>query len=464
MIHFRCPRCGVRLKGREGSAGRKRTCPSCGGKIVVPPEALEPTPEVWNPDGAVPALAKARTKLSDSTRPETSGSSLGVPTTPEISSEDCSFLGPPSNEGDIGSLGTFRIQEILGSGATGIVFRAEDTQLRRLVALKVLRPAIAASAHSRQRFLREARAAAALDHENILTIYHVGEDRGIPWLAMKFLRGESLKDRVNRASLCLPATDVIRIGAEVADALSAAHAGGLVHRDVKPSNILLEEGTDRAKLIDFGLVMVENDGGQLTRMGCVVGTPAYMAPEQADGATVDHRSDLYSLGCVLYRASTGRVPFEGQNPIQVFLAQRTQTPAHPRELVPDLPPGLADLVMNLLAKDPAERPGSAQAVRDTLRALHPESCTITSERQETLAAARPVAEPPTSTSASTTENPWADVLIDSSESLVVTGDGPSSTTLRRRGKEKRVRWLWIALVASAAVLLSLLAVALLRGR
>jgi serine/threonine protein kinase len=441
---------------------------------------VEAAPELWNPDGAGPAPANVTSKASDSTRQEGCGSSLAMPIPSDSEAEDCSFLGPPLQEGDIGSLGPFRIHKVLGSGSTGIVFGAEDTVLRRLVALKVLRPAIAASAHSRQRFLREARAAAALDHENILTIYHVGEDRGIPWLAMKFLRGESLKERVGGSNPCLPTAAAIRIGAEVADALSAAHANGLVHRDVKPSNILLEEETDRAKLIDFGLVMVENDDGQLTRLGCVVGTPSYMAPEQADGGIVDFRSDVYSLGCVLYRATTGRVPFEGQNSIQVFLAQRTQTPVHPRELVPSLPDELANLIMKLLAKDPADRPASAREVRDSLRALPTESLTVTTRQQQPVnalpilkkdvpaAPSPPVATIAVAASGSSTllpvpDNPWADVTIDSSDSMIDSGDVPSAPAPGRQRQALRVRWLWISLIASAGLLVLILLFAILRG-
>jgi serine/threonine protein kinase len=450
MIHFRCPRCGVRLKGRARSAGHKRTCPSCGGKLEVPASSGAPAPEVWNPDGAGSARVPSVIKPMDSTRNESGGSSLVMPTASESLLEDCSFLGEPQAPGDIASLGPFRIQQVLGAGATGIVFRAEDTQLRRPVALKVLRPEIAASVHSRRRFLREARAAAALDHEHILTIYQVGEDRGIPWMAMKLLRGETLKDRLSGPNPRLPADLVVRIGAEVADALAAAHSGGLVHRDVKPSNILLEESTDRAKLIDFGLVMVDDDeGSQLTRNGCVVGTPAYMAPEQADGGAVDHRSDLYGLGCVLYRSSTGRVPFEGQNSMQVFFAQRTQSPPHPRAIDPTLPEGLANLVMNLLARDPADRPNSAEAVRDALRSLRTESCTDTKELPTIVvepvkrASAHPGSSP-------APVNPWADVVVDTAETLV-SSEGPSRVlSLRRR--EQRLRWLWVSVVTSLALL------------
>jgi serine/threonine protein kinase len=269
-------------------------------------------------------------------------------------------------------MGPFRLLEVIGSGATGIVFRAEDVQLRRMVALKVLRPAIAANVESRRRFLREARAVAAFDHDNILTVHQVGEDRGIPWLAMKMLRGRSLKDRLGAAGSTISHDETVRIGAEIADALAAAHASGLVHRDVKPSNILLEETTERVKLIDFGLALVHDDEGRLTRSGCVVGTPAYMAPEQADGGAVDHRSDLYALGCVMYRCCTGRLPFEGSTFMQVFVAQRTNEPLRPREINPDVPRELDEYIMRLLAKDAADRPQSAAEVRDALRELRGE--------------------------------------------------------------------------------------------
>ena len=369
MIHFRCSRCGVKLKVNARSAGRKRTCPGCGEKVLVPSDSTAVTPETWNPDGSRPGGSPAAATPSEPTRHERADSLGDDLECGEANQEDCSFLGRPQAEGELGTLGPFRVLEVLGSGATGIVFRAEDVQLRRKVALKVLRPTIAASSHSRRRFLREARAAAAFEHDNIVTIYQVGEDGGIPWLAMKLLRGESLKERLNGPTLRLPIDHAMRIGAEVADALSAAHSGGLVHRDVKPSNILLEEGTDRAKLIDFGLVLVNDDEGQLTKTGCVVGTPAYMAPEQADGASVDYRSDLYGLGCVLYRSTTGRLPFEGQSYLQVFLAQRTQEAVHPQSIDPTLPAGLSDLVMQLLSKNPADRPESARVVCDNLRAL-----------------------------------------------------------------------------------------------
>jgi serine/threonine protein kinase len=370
-----------------------------------------------------------------------------------MSAEDSSFLDQPQAPGELGRLGPFRVLEMIGSGATGIVFRAEDTTLRRVVALKVLRPAIAANVESRRRFLREARATAAFDHDNILTIHQVGEDHGVPWLAMKLLRGPSLKDRLGSGNDTLPTDQVLRIGAEVADALAVAHAGGLVHRDIKPSNILLEEGTERVKLIDFGLALVNDDEGQLTRTGCVVGTPAYMAPEQADGLSVDHRSDLYALGCVLYRCCTGRLPFEGQTFIQVFYAQRTKDAIPPRELVPTIAPELNDLIMKLIAKEAADRPQSALEVRDALRALRTE-----------LAAKNSLSETVSVVAAADTKetagagNPWAEVIEpgNAETSAVIRS---SSSWYRRTTVPK---WLWAVIAASVGLLIVALLLAMRR--
>jgi serine/threonine protein kinase/DNA-directed RNA polymerase subunit RPC12/RpoP len=526
MIHFRCPRCGVRLKGNTRSAGRKRTCPKCGEKVVVPSNTVTSPPELWNPDGSDPRRDEFA-KVTDSTRPESNGSSLFIPATSDVTHEDCSFLGRPQSEGELGRLGAFRVMEVLGAGATGIVFRAEDAQLRRQVALKVLRPTIAASTHARRRFLREARAAAAFEHDHIVTIYQVGEDGGIPWLAMKLLRGESLKDRLSGPNLCLPTDQAMRIGAEVADALSVAHSGGLVHRDIKPSNILLEQGSDRTKLIDFGLVLLDDEEGQLTKTGCVVGTPSYMAPEQADGAAVDHRSDLYGLGCVLYRSTTGRVPFEGQTYLQVFLAQRMEEAVHPQKIDPLLPADFSDLIMKLLAKEPSDRPQSAGVVRDALRAMRagradsPPHQPAGAEKQRTLASvgepAAPAhspgdatldepaitetlsplapssvaegpsdarsdelpvspddslvatAEAPALATAATVEspivspgalaaaNPWADVVVEPSETPSIGLDGTSGEMSARRRRELQLRRLvWIAVGSVGLLILAIL--------
>jgi serine/threonine protein kinase len=284
------------------------------------------------------------------------------------------FLGPPRGPGEIGWLGPYRVLKVLGAGGMGVVYQAEDPQLQRQIALKVLLPALAASATARQRFLREARAAAALENDHVVTIYQVGEDRGIPYLTMPLLKGESLESRLGRqgrgeAAAALPAGEVLRLGREIAEGLAAAHERGLIHRDVKPANIWLEGERARAKILDFGLARSATEAVPLTQVGTVMGTPAYMAPEQARGQAVDARSDLFSLGCVLYRMCTGRVPFAGADAIATLMAVGTENPPPPRDLNPELPPALSDLVMQLLTKDPAGRPASARAVALALGAM-----------------------------------------------------------------------------------------------
>jgi serine/threonine protein kinase len=282
---------------------------------------------------------------------------------------DYPFLASPQDAEELGRLGPYRVLKVLGAGAMGVVFQAEDPRLRRLVALKVMRPSLAASAEFHRRFLREAWLAAAIEHEHIVTVYQVGEDRGVPFLAMQLLRGETLEDRLERAGGRLPLPEVLRVGREVAEGLAAAHARGLVHRDIKPANVWLEGGRRRVRIVDFGLARGAEPDAQFTQAGTVIGTPAYMAPEQASGAAVDGRCDLFSLGAVLYRAATGRFPFGGQDTLAILSALATRTPVPPHRIVPSLPRLFSGLVMRLLARDPADRPQSAREVVQAIEAL-----------------------------------------------------------------------------------------------
>ena len=279
------------------------------------------------------------------------------------------FLAPPQAGDEMGRLGPYRVLRVLGAGGMGVVFEAEDPKLQRRVALKVMRPAGAQQAVFRERFLREARAAARLEHDHVVPIYQVDEDRGVLFLAMPLLRGETLEDRLMREPKP-PSADVLRIGREIAEGLEAAHSHGLIHRDVKPSNVWLEAGRGRVKILDFGLARVQDESDkQLTQEGLVMGTPAFMAPEQAMGRPVDPRSDLFSLGCVLYRMATGRNAFQGANAFSLMLAVTTVEPPPPTSLEPGTPPALADLIVQLLAKDPAGRPDSAREVADRITAI-----------------------------------------------------------------------------------------------
>src|SRR5262249_33204178 len=208
-------------------------------------------------------------------RPPAAGEDT-APGLPELGPHpDYPFLAPPQGPDELGRLGPYRILKALGTGTMGVVFQAEDSHLMRLVALKVMRPSLGSSAEYHRRFLREAQLAAAIEHEHIVTVYQVGEDRGVPYLAMKLLRGETLADRLKRAGGRWPRPEVLRVGREIAEGLAAAHARGLVHRDIKPANVWLEEGRDRVKIVDFGLARGTGNDAQFTQAGAVIGTPAY---------------------------------------------------------------------------------------------------------------------------------------------------------------------------------------------
>ena len=278
---------------------------------------------------------------------------------------DISFFAAAEQPDELGRLGGYRVLEVLGSGGMGVVFRAEDPRLKRYVALKAMKPAIASNKDAKARFLKEAEAAAAIEHDNIVTIYQVGEDRGVPFIAMQFLKGESLQKRIDRKGK-LTQNEVLRIGREIAIGLQAAHSQGLIHRDIKPDNIWLQEDRDRVRILDFGLVRNSAEDVGLTQTGVVLGTPKYMAPEQARGKNVDHRCDLFSLGSVLYRLVAGQAPFEGSNLTATLIAVAHEEPTPLLDVVPDVNLELAELIMQLLAKDRSQRPQSASAVSQRL--------------------------------------------------------------------------------------------------
>ncbi|MBI1916569.1 MAG: serine/threonine protein kinase [Planctomycetes bacterium] len=341
-------------------------CPGCNRVVQAPAAGTSSSPGSSTAAGQTSAgRASSHRTLRLSASAEDTAPSL-----PELAAHpDYPFLAPPQGADELGRLGPYGILKVLGTGAMGVVFLAEDPHLKRLVALKVMRPSLAASAEFHRRFLREARLAAAIEHEHIVPIYQAGEDRGVPFLAMKLLRGETLEDRLRRTGGRLPLPEVLRIGREVAEGLAAAHAQGLIHRDVKPANVGLEAGRDRVKIVGFGLARGTGSDAHFTQAGAVIGTPAYMAPEQANAEDVDARCDLFSLGAVLYRAGTGTLPFGGKDTLSVLSALATQTPAPPHRLVPSLPRAFSGLVMRLLAKDPADRPQSAQEVVEAIEAI-----------------------------------------------------------------------------------------------
>jgi serine/threonine protein kinase/TusA-related sulfurtransferase len=389
---------------------------------ALPPATATPPTDAEATSAHVPVAESQRDASPEPTLPNENVGRISNPSHVNPPDVPPGLLDPPRGEGEMGWLGEYRILRPLGVGGMGIVFVAEDSRLKRPVALKVMKPAQASSPDAGKMFLREAQAAAALRHERVVTIYNVGEAGGILYLAMELLRGESLEDRLKReARLSIAA--IVRIGRETAEGLAAAHDQGLMHRDIKPANIWLERKDERGrmkdekarqlpagssfilhpssfrvKILDFGLARPEEGDARLTQTGVAVGTPHYMAPEQAAGEKVDHRCDLFGLGCVLYRLATGNTPFQGANVRAVLKSVMFDNPQPPRELAPDLPLPLADLIVRLLAKEPGDRPQSAAEVVDALSAIESE---LTSVRDRTVPTTpitdRSRPEPPTPT-------------------------------------------------------------------
>lgn len=274
------------------------------------------------------------------------------------------FLSPSNTPGHLGRFGNYEVLEAIGRGGMGVVLKVVDEALQRVVAIKVLAPELATSGQARKRFAREARAAAAVTHEHVVAIHGVDEANGLPYLVMYFVGGVSLQDRLDRTGP-LKLEEILRIGMQTASGLAAAHAQGLIHRDIKPANILLENGVERVKITDFGLARAVDDAS-LTQSGVVAGTPQYMAPEQARGEAVDQRSDLFSLGSVLYALCTGHAPFRASTSMAVLKRVCDDAPRPIREINPEIPEWLEAIVAKLHAKDPAERFQSAAEVADLL--------------------------------------------------------------------------------------------------
>jgi serine/threonine protein kinase len=283
---------------------------------------------------------------------------------PSVGEIDLDFLAPSDDPESLGRLEGYEVRDVLGQGGMGTVLKALDTNLNRPVAVKVLAPALAANAVARKRFLREARAAAAVKHPDVVTIYAVERGTGVPYLVMEYVDGVTLQQKIEQEG-AIPVVETLRIGTQLAEGLEAAHAQGLVHRDMKPSNVLLENCVERVKITDFGLARAVDDVS-ITKTGEVAGTPEYMSPEQALGELVDHRSDLFSLGSILYAMCAGRPPFRGTSSLAIMKRVCEDTPRPLRELNPDVPEWLVRIIDRLLAKNPDERFQSAGKVAELL--------------------------------------------------------------------------------------------------
>lgn len=266
----------------------------------------------------------------------------------------------PATSELFGDFGAYRITGIIGQGGMGMVFLGHEARLHRTVAIKVLNPTLASDPAARERFLREARVAAAIRHEQIITIHAIGEAQGMPYLVMEHVQGESLQQRLDRAGP-MPVDDVVRIAEQVAAGLAAAHAQGLIHRDIKPANILVETHTGQVKIADFGLARPVEEGG-ITLSGVVAGSPQYMSPEQARGLRADERSDLFSLGCLLYAMCVGHSPFHADSVAASLERVRDAAVEPVTHSNPAVPAWLEQIICRLLEKDPDQRIQSAREV------------------------------------------------------------------------------------------------------
>jgi eukaryotic-like serine/threonine-protein kinase len=336
MPRIQCPHCsaGREIESSALAAGASITCSACGKSFTMSP----------------PARGGSTQKLSDALVPS-AGSSA------------------PRPENVPATMGPYEIRGVVGAGGMGVVYRGWDARLSRPVAVKTLKPELAQQREYCERFLREARAAAALSHPNVCQIYFIGDEAGSPFFAMEYLEGRTLEG-LTREEGKLPPERAIGLIRQAALGLKAAAARGIIHRDIKPSNLVLTpDGT--LKVTDFGLAkLVVADAG-LTMAGEVLGSPNYLAPEQASGAPSDLRSDIYSLGATLYELLTGRPPFEGPTPVSIILKHVREPVRSPRQFSPDLPFPLVALTQRMLAKRPEDRPRDYDALIRELDRISP---------------------------------------------------------------------------------------------
>jgi hypothetical protein len=337
-------------------------------------------------------------------------------------------LGPPAKPGDLGTIGPYRVVALLGQGGMGYVFKGFDDALNRAVALKVMKFDPAASPEAKARFLREGRAAAGLRSDHVVVIYGVGGDKPgeTPYLAMEFLPGRTLTDWMKAANGPVKPATVARVARHVLRGLEAAHAAGLVHRDIKPSNLWIDAATNRVKLLDFGIARDAADG-KLTMTGQVLGSPAFMSPEQARGRAVDARTDLYSLGVVLYQMLTGKNPFDKGSFNECLFAVVEEVPPPTAAVVPAVPAEVSAYVARLMSKDREGRPKSATAALAELDAV---------ERRTRAGGPPPGGKDP------------SEVFVPPPAAETVSGGVTRRTAARRARPERATRWIAAAVIVS----------------
>jgi serine/threonine protein kinase len=373
---------------------------------------------------------------------------------------DASLLEPSTNPDFLGRLGRYQVRRIIGYGAMGVVLEAYEEGLRRTVAIKLLKRQISTSERARRRFIREARAAAGIIHPNVVTIFGVEEQRSSPYLVMEYVAGGTLREYIRNRER-LPPIEVVRLAKGIAQGLAAAHQQGVIHRDIKPGNLLLDRGGLWVKLTDFGLARAAIDQVDLTSHGVAVGTPAYMSPEQVTAGNLDFRTDLFSLGCVIYAMVAGRTPFRGTSQFEIARRIVEDAPPPLDQVVPGTPGFLVDVVQRLLAKRPEDRFSSAAELANLLeqyQALLNESPTdeisgvMRSMRLQQRSEA-PVANP--------VENSSENFLAGPSEGL--SGD-PTQTATQVLPERPRLASRRVLAVAPLVVILALLAIWQLLGR
>jgi serine/threonine protein kinase len=295
----------------------------------------------------------------------------------EVGEVSLDFLAPSEKANCLGTLGQYEVVEVAGRGGMGVVLRAYDTKLNRVVAIKAMAPELAANPMAAKRFLREARAAAAISYDHVVTIHAIEEDNRPPYLVMEFVNGQSLQEKIDRCG-ALDVKAILRIAMQVARGLAAAHEQGLVHRDIKPANILLENGVERVKLTDFGLARAVDDAS-VTQTGQIAGTPQFMSPEQAQGEAVDARTDLFSLGSVMYTMCTGRPPFRADSAVATLRRVCDDAVRPIQEVNSEIPDWLVEIIDRLLAKNRDDRIPTAGDVAELLNEhlAHLQHSTIT---------------------------------------------------------------------------------------
>ena len=430
-VALSCPHCNVELKlKRKHPINKIARCPQCKGVVPLTPPSDEA-------EGDRAAKSPASEETRPTKQPAVTQSEKQSARTAEKNNDN--FLAPPQQPDELGRLGPYRVLSRIGVGGMGMVFRAEETSLQRQVALKVMLPQFASKPRRKARFLREAKAQAKIEHEHVVAIFRADEVDGVAFIAMPLLKGQALSTALSQNSQP-PLKEVLRIGREMAEGLGAAHEAGLIHRDIKPSNVWLDGKRRRVKILDFGLARVadttENEeteeggksapalsgDGHLTMQGAVVGTPLYMSPEQARAEKVDHRTDLFSLGIVLYQMTTGSLPFAGQDTLGILEAVKNHNPIAPNLKNPEIPKVVSDFILHLLAKQVSDRPSSAEEVAEEIQQL--ESSLSAADIQLAL----PMLDE---------HDPWRD--IEASEFSTLDSPGPQTLTLARDPKP-RLGW------------------------